>query len=144
MIRTRSRTLVSLLALYISALAGLSVACNKVPPNLTPVGKISFGSDQAGKVVTALQKFTIDAEAAGVVTKADKQAVGKYTEKISKALIDLEDALAAGSGQADAKRKAIAIVIEALKQLPDHLTPRAAELVKPYLEQIELLLRLFA
>lgn len=112
----------------------------KPPPQLSPVGQVSFYSAKAGEVVASLQKFTIDAELAGVIQKADRQAVGKATEKVSAALIDLEDALAAGSGKADAKKKALAIIAEALRQLPDHLSPDAAKLIQPYIDQILILL----
>ena len=146
MIRTRSRAAVSVLAVLAAAVSALSIACASVtpPPQLSPIGKASFYSHKAAIMVDQLQTFAIDGERDGVISTDDARKIVDATKKAAQAGLDLQKALDAGSGQDAARDKAVAFIRSVLLDLPDHLSPNTAALVKPYITIVLTLLSFFA
>lgn len=125
-------SLIGLIALVTGSILAFG-ACNKVPPNLSPIGGTAF---RVAQVITALDTV------GDVAVKAEKQALIEHKEtllvadvvaKSARAAADLGRAFQAGEGQDGAKAKAVAIIRKALSELPDHLSQRAREIVQPYI-----------
>jgi hypothetical protein len=108
-------------------------ACNKVPPNLSPVGATAFRVTQVVMAVDTIGDIAVKAERAGFIEHKETLLVADVAERSARAAADLGRALQAGEGQDSAKLKAVAIIRKALTELPDHLSQRAREIVQPYI-----------
>jgi hypothetical protein len=125
-------SVMGLLALITGAILAFG-ACNKVPPNLSPIGGTAF---RVAQVVTALDTIgdvAVKAEKQGLIQHSETLLVADVIEKSARAAADLGRAFQAGEGQESAKMKAITIIRKALSELPDHLSQRGREIVQPYI-----------
>lgn len=131
--RGHGRTsIMGLLALVTGAILALG-ACNKVPPNLSPIGATAFRVEQVVVAVDTIGDVAVKAEKSGFIEHKQTLLVADVVARSARAAADLGRALAAGEGHTDAKLKAVAIIRKALTELPDNLNQRAREVLQPYI-----------
>lgn len=109
------------------------VACNHTPPNVSPVGQTAIRVQQLIAAIDTVGDVAVEAEANGLIKHADTLKVADVVEKSARAAADLGRALQAGGSSDTAKEKAIAIIREALAQLPGNLSPEASKKVAPFI-----------
>lgn len=119
------------------AVAG-QVACAgvKAPPQLSPVGDIAWYDHKVNVATNELQEAVIQATAQGLISVDVRKQVGRVTEKIGDASLDLNKALRSGEGIADAKTKAITIIEAALQEVPHNLPQNIQAIVQGYVDVI--------
>jgi hypothetical protein len=124
-------SLIGVIALVTGSILAFG-ACNKVPPNLSPIGGTAFRVTQVVIAVDTIGDAAIKAEQAGLIQHSETLVVADVCERAARAAADLGRAFQAGESQDSAKLKAVAIIRKALTELPDHLSQRAREIVQPY------------
>jgi len=120
----------------IAAALAASCAGFKAPPNLTPVGKISFYNYKLGQANEQLVKFAIDAEREKVITVNEARVIRDGAKKVSLAAIDLETALSAGGDQKETLKKSLEIIKVALRKIPENVSPATAKVAQGYISTI--------
>lgn len=118
------------------ATSGLLLACNKVPPNLSPIGATAFRAAQVVQAIDTLGDVAVKAERQGLIQHKDTLLVADVCEKTARAGADLGRALQAGDGSDSSKAKALAIIRKALSELPEELSPKARDVVQPYINVV--------
>lgn len=121
----------------------LGPGCVHPPPQLSPEGKVAFHARRVLTGVEALQQVAIEAEAEGIIPEKDARAIVKATVEAAKAARTLAIALNAGYEQADLQRKMITTIRAILQELPSHLSPKAYDLVQPYVQAVVAALRVY-
>ena len=123
-------------ALFVTACATVTP-----PPQLSPVGKISFYDYRVQQINHELAQYVVDAEAKGFVNADDAKKIKDVCREVAKAGIDLEASLQAGTDIPNAKAKFVKIVSEALQRLPAHLKNlETRKIVQGYVDLIVTLL----
>jgi hypothetical protein len=128
------------IAVALLVCSGLACATLKPPEQLSPIGDTAWYAREVIKGVAGLQQAAIDAEKAGALSVEDARTVVDATKKAGQAGEVLATSLKAGLPQQEAKAKAIAVIREALGELPKHLSKSAGELVTPYIQLVLTLL----
>ncbi len=128
------------------ALVVLAAGCAslKAPEQLTPVGDIAYYANYALDGVETLQRVAIDGEAAGAISRDDARTIVSATKVAALAAKDLASALKAGLPEVEARNKAVAIIREALSNLPRRLDENTRKLVAPYIQGVLGLLTVFS
>lgn len=107
-------------------------ACNKVPPLLDPYGAAAFRVEQVLDATDLIGTMVVKAEKSGFVAHKDTLVVADVVARVHEAGADLGRAFQAGAGKDEARAKAVAIIRQALAELPSNLSPRGQEIVKRY------------
>lgn len=115
----------------------------KAPPQLSPVGDTAYYARRVMGLVEELQLAATEGEAAGAVSKADARKIVEATVIAGKAGQDLASALRAGADATSSRGRAIAIIKQALDDLPRHLSDSTQALVRPYINAVMVLLTVF-
>lgn len=139
----RSLALVLALALPVGTVAPACATRLAAPAQLSPIGDVAFYADRALVAIDSLGEFAIKGEAAGAMSTDDARTIIEAVKTSSIAANELGKALKAGVSETTAKAKAIAIIREALKNVPQHLSPETQSQVAPYIQTVLTLLTVF-
>ena len=125
------------------ALLGPATGCAKAPPNVSPEAKVAWNLKHVLTGLEALQEIAIDAEASGAMSTDDAKQVVKATVRAAQISRTFVIAMQAGYTEADTQRQLLRSLRAVLQDLPSHLSPRAYDIVQPYLQSVISLLVIY-
>lgn len=145
--RSKSSSIAAVLAVLVTAAAGCQTNCAgsrlAPPPQLSPVGDTAYYARAVIKLVNQLQGAAIDAEAAGVMKTDDARKIIEATRLANEAGVELAAALKAGQSATTSRERAIAMIRQALTDLPPKLNDHDRAIVQPYVTGVLTLLTVF-
>lgn len=122
------------------ALVAILDGCAKAPPGTDPLASAKLHVQQAQVAVATLETAASVAHQAHAISDADWARIQDVSARAQHACTDAITALEAGEDQTTTKARVVAVVRQALEDLPSNLSPAAAEQIAPALRLVRLAL----
>ena len=130
-LRHHAAALAVIFALVSAGCGGAACATTRPPEHLSPVGDAAWYARQAAVSIGGIVQLSKDAHESGVLSDEDYRKVLLSLRRANEGVGALIDSVAAGLGQEGDRSRNLAVIRQALAEIPDQLPPRAREKIEP-------------